>query len=71
VIANWALVVVTIYGGNPLYETLGVFPTQRACFAELERDQLVTDRDLPQRAGAPSVGARFYRCNAPTGRSEP
>jgi hypothetical protein len=37
-IANWALVVVTILSGNPVWETIGVFPTQQACFAALERE---------------------------------
>jgi hypothetical protein len=62
-IANWALIVVTIYGGNPVWETVDILPTQRACFAALERDQLAHDR-LPHKDGA----ERFYRCNAPTGR---
>jgi hypothetical protein len=65
-IANWALIVVTIYGGNPVWETIGVFPTQRACFTALERDQLANDR-LPHKASV----ERFYRCDAPTGRSKP
>jgi hypothetical protein len=66
VIANWALIVVSIYGGNPIWETIGVFSTQRACFAALERDQLANDR-LRHKADV----ERFYRCNPPTGRSEP
>jgi hypothetical protein len=49
--------------GNPVWETVGIFPTQRACFAALERDQLAHDR-LPDKATA----ERFYRCEAPTGR---
>jgi len=62
-IANWALVVVTIHSyssGPPLptWEGLGVFPTQRACFAALERDQLAND----SKGGT----ERYYRCNAPT-----
>lgn len=65
-IANWALIVVIIYGGNPVWETVGVFPTQRACFAALEREQLANDR-LPHKADV----ERYYRCNAPTGRFEP
>jgi hypothetical protein len=31
---------VIIYNGNPVWETIGIFPTQRACFAALEREQL-------------------------------
>jgi hypothetical protein len=47
-IANWALVVVTIHSGTPIWETIDVFPTQHACFAALERDQLAHDR-LPDK----------------------
>ena len=65
-IANWALIMVTIYGGNPVWETIGVFPTQRACFAALERDQLANDR-LPHKGNA----ERFYCCEAPTRRPQP
>ena len=65
-IANWALIVVIIYNGNPVWETIGIFPTQRACFAALEREQIAHDR-LPHKGRV----ERFYRCNAPTGRPEP
>jgi hypothetical protein len=70
-IANWALIVVTIYSGTPLWETVGIFPTQRACFTALERDQLAHDRIAHQGdAGRPYRSERYYRCDAPTGRPE-
>jgi hypothetical protein len=65
-IANWALIVVIITNGNPVWETIDVFPTQRACFAALERDQLAHDR-LPHKGNT----ERFYRCDAPTEKPGP
>jgi hypothetical protein len=33
-IADWALILVSLYGGSPVWETIGVFPTPRACFSD-------------------------------------
>ena len=61
-IANWALIMVTIHLGVPIWELEDILPTRRACFAALERVQLAHDR-LPHKEGI----ERFYRCDAPTG----
>jgi hypothetical protein len=68
-VIHWALIMVTLYSGHvdapvpfPTWEGLGIFDTQQACFAALEREQIARDR-VPQ-AGV----ERYYRCNAPTGR---
>jgi hypothetical protein len=52
----WALVVITIHSGTPIWEPLDVFPTRQACFAALEREQITHDQ-----AGV----KRYYRCDAP------
>jgi hypothetical protein len=50
-IADWALIAVTIYGGYSVRETVRVFPTQPECFAALERDQVAHDRVPPKGGG--------------------
>jgi hypothetical protein len=61
-IANWALIVVTIYGGNPVWETIGIYPTQRACFAGARARSTCPRPFFPTRiARRASTGGGAYR----------
>jgi hypothetical protein len=65
-IASWILVIAIItYSDNsvwkPVWQPIAVFPTQRECFAALEREQLAHDH-LPHKTGV----LYFYRCDAPS-----
>jgi hypothetical protein len=70
-IANWALVMVILHIADgdvfPTWEGLGVFETQQACFAALEREQLAHDRIFSKYPE--TVKGSYYRCEAPAGNS--